>query len=335
MRGIRTDEVPVPRAGPFKWPVKQVVIGLLLAGVGLVCVRGAWSLSRSAGPWVDFSPGQVGAGEPADPTVDGRLRFAVATMISAEATFSTYSRLVRRVCRDVGRQEAFVVRPSYAEVRRALEQSEVDVALVCTGTYVHSLAGGRVKLLAQPEFEEPLEYRCLIIVPADSAAQTMKDLRGSVMAFTDPESNTGCLVPSDMLSRLDPEPHKFFSKVIFTGSHDRSILAVALPVVDAAAVDSLVWQSKLQEDPSLAQRVRVLWRSEPFGPPPIVVPVDIDPVLADALQQALLALDEDEEGREILSAIGIKRFVAPDPRSYRSAIELYERLARRGGAAWP
>ena len=290
-----------------------------------------------AEPRLDFSR-RVSAAEVAVAGVvedDDRLRFAVATMVSAEATFSTYGRLVRRICRDVGRQEAFIVRPSYAQVRRALEQGEVDVALVCTGTYVHSRDSGRVNLLVQPEFEEPLEYRCLIIVPADSDFRTLEDLRGTVMAFTDPESNTGCLVPSERLGRLDPDVREFFSKVVFTGSHDRSILAVALAVVDGAAVDALVWQSKLQEDPSLADRIRIIWQSEQFGPPPIVVPADIDPALADALQQALLALDEDEEGRSILSAMGIKRFVMPDPESYRSVIELYRRLERRGGAVWP
>jgi len=61
----------------------------------------------------------------------------------------------------------------------------VDIAFVCTGTYVHSLQKKRIRLLVQPEFEEPLEYRCLVIVPAKGKAETLGDLRGKVMAFTD------------------------------------------------------------------------------------------------------------------------------------------------------
>ncbi len=309
----------------------------MLAALALAVIWGAWHISGAREPHVDFSSSISLANDSELLAVadSDRLRFGVATMVSAEATFSTYQRLVNRICRDVGRKDAFIVRPSYADVREALEQGNIDVALVCTGTYVHSLRKKRIKLLAQPQFEEPLEYRCLMIVPAKSNLHALADLRGRVMAFTDPESNTGCLVPSSLIASRGHNPKTYFDKIIFTGSHDRSILAVATSVVDAAAIDSLIWESKLREDPSLGQKVRVIWQSEAFGPPPIVVPIDIDPALEKSLQEAMLALDKDDEGREILSAIGIKRFVLPDPESYLSAVKLYSELQQRGDQFWP
>ncbi len=323
--------------GRFWGAVCKAALCPILAGLALAVMWGAWRINGAREPFVDFSSpvSQVSNREILTGQDSDRLRFGVATMVSAEATFSTYQRLVYRICRDVGRQEAFIVRPSYADVREALEQGNIDVALVCTGTYVHSLRRKRIKLLAQPEFEEPLEYRCLLIVPAKSNLHALADLRGRVMAFTDPESNTGCLVPSATLASQGHNPKTFFRKIVFTGSHDRSILAVATSVVDAAAIDSLVWESKLREDPSLAQKIRVIWQSEAFGPPPIVVPVSIDAALAKSLQEALLALDKDDEGRDILSAIGIKRFVLPKPESYLSAVELYRQLQQRGDQSWP
>jgi len=227
------------------------------------------------------------------------------------------------------------MRPSYADVRRELEQGKVDVAFVCTGTYIHSMRGKRIKLLVQPEFENGLQYRSLFIVPARSGFRTIEDLRGTVMACTDPESNTGCLVPCATLADRGHNPKSFFRKVVFTGSHDRSILAVALAVVDGAAVDSLVWESNIREDPSLTRRVRVIWESEPFGPPPIVVPEGLEESLESSLREAFLSLDEDEEGREILSSIGIKRFVLAQPECYETAVNLYRRLKERGGSLWP
>ncbi len=335
--GFDMDLKNIFRTGVFWRAVRKTVLCLILAGLGLAAVWGAWSIAVSREPFVDFSRHDAKTPKPpiSPAEYSNRLRFAVATMVSAEATFSTYRRLVQRICRDVGLQEAFVVRPSYTDVRKALEQGKIDIAFVCTGTYVHSLRKKRIRLLVQPEFEEPLEYRCLVIVPAESNAKTLENLRGTVIAFTDPESNTGCIVPAATLVNRGENPKSFFKKIVFTGSHDRSILAVALSVVDAAAIDSLVWESKLREDPSLAEKVRVIWRSEVFGPPPIVVPVSDDPTLAKSLQDALLALDKDYEGRDILSGIGIKRFVLPRPESYQSAVELYRQLERGGGFSWP
>ncbi len=304
---------------------RTAVLSAVLAGLALAAVRVAVSMSTGNEPIVDFARRNGRAIPTLDAATASSLRFAVATMVSAEATFTTYRSLVQRICRDVGRQEAFVLRPSYADVRRELEQGRIDVAFVCTGTYVHALPQGRIRLLAKPEFEDGLQYRCLFIVPAGSSRDALESLRGAVMAFTDPESNTGCLVPQALLLERGYDPQAFFSKIVFTGSHDRSIRSTALGVVDVAAVDSLVWESNVQEDASLARRVRVIWQSEAFGAPPIVVPADLDPELERSLRQAFLTLDQDEEGREILSSIGIKRFVNAHHEDYASAIALYGR----------
>jgi len=314
----------------------NVGLCLALAAVGVAAVRATWLVLGGSEPQLDLTervhPIETAAASAGD---SSQLRFAVATMVSAEATFSTYRHLVQHVCRQIGRSEAFVVRPSYADVRRALERGEVDVALVCTGTYVHALPGGRVKLLVQPEFEDGLQYRCAVIVPADSKVARFEDLRGRVMAFTDRESNTGYLVPVMALRDRGLAPGSLFAKVLFTGSHDRSILAVASSYVDAAAVDSLVWQSKLQEEPSLADRARVVWHSEPFGPPPVVTPASISGELERALRESFLTMHLDEQGRQILSALGIRRFVPARPESYGSAIALGRRFRQEGDVQWP
>ncbi len=313
----------------FRTGIKTTLL-LLVTGAVLISVNALVQLLRIKEPFVDFS-GRDSSTPPRveQTTVGKRLRFAVAAMVSAEATFSTYRRLVHRICQEAGYQEVFVLHASYAEVRHDLEQGKVDVAFVCTGTYVHALPGKRIKLLVRPEFENDVQYRCLIIVAKESSFHALEDLRGAVMAFTDPESNTGCLVPTAILSKQGHNPETFFKKVVFTGSHDHSIESVALKYVDVAAVDSLVWYSKIQQQPSLAEQVRIIWESEPFGPPPIVVPRDLDENLEASLKQAFLALDKDEEGREILAGIGIKRFVPAQQEDYQTAIELYESLKRQ------
>lgn len=307
-----------------KWIIPLLTTVLIV----LVLVCGAELVREAMLPKVDLNTQvqslQAGDAAPSD----NRLRFAVASMVSAAQTFSMYQQLVQRVCQDAGREEAFVLRPSYSDVRQSLEKGQIDVALVCTGTYVHSLDNQTIRLLAQPVFENGQQYRCLIIVPAESPARSVADLENKVMAFTDPESNTGCLVPSHMLYQIGQDRETFFRKIIYTGSHDRSIVAVARKMVDVASIDSLIWYSKLHSEPNLAEKIRILWQSEPFGPPPIVVPTSIDPVLEQKLQAAFLNLHRDETGRAILSGIGITHFIQPEPESYFSAINLYRELKR-------
>ena len=75
-----------------------------------------------------------------------------------------------------------------------------------------------------------------------------------------------------------------------------------------------------------ADKVKVMWRSPSFGAPPVVVPTTLDAKLVERLLGAFVALDKDEEGREILSSVGIKRFVVAKDADYQTAIDLLNTL---------
>jgi len=172
-------------------------------------------------------------------------------------------------------------------------------------------------------------------VPARSEVRSLEDLRGKTFAFTDRESHTGHVVACVSLKDKGLGPRTFFSRAIFTGSHDRSVQAVAASVVDAAAVDSLVLESMQREDPRLRERVRVIWSSEPFGPPPVVVPTGIDPQLEESLRQAFLSLHEEPGGRDMLANLGIQRFVLPKVELYEGATIMFRRFKAEEADTWP
>ena len=263
------------------------------------------------------------------------LRFAVATMWSVKSTFTKYQLLVDRICNDVERKKSFILRPSYSSLRNSIEHGEVDVAFVCTGPYVYALPSGKIKLLARPEFVNGHKYHSVIIAPKGSSIISIKDLHGTVLGFSDPESFSGCMVPYVMFNESGYDIDTFFDKIIFTGSHDHSIHAVERGIVSAAAVHSVVLESAKREDPSLMDRIKIIWSSETFGPPPIIVSSDLDENLTELLRESFFNMDKDENGREILSAIGIERFLPADENDYDTAIDIYERYKTLGGNNWP
>jgi len=301
--------------------MKRVGMSLLFLMVALAILGVILRWTSPRGPMIDMSRRLTQSKIPAD---EKRLRFAIATMVSPQATFVSYQRMVDLIGRQVGLKGGMVLRPTYRQVRESLEEESVDVAFVCTGTYVHGRDSGGIELLAQPEFKAGLSYRSVLIVPKGSSALAWGDLKGKTMAFTDPESNTGCLVPRAALITRGYKPAEFFSKVIFTGSHDHSVRAVAGGAVDAAAVDSLVFYPLTEKDPSLLEKVRVVWASEPFGPPAIVVPTNLAAGLKAALRQVLFSLHETKEGSEVLATMGIERFRPPRKADYDSAYALFK-----------
>lgn len=111
-------------------------------------------------------------------------------------------------------------------------------------------------------------YYSYLIVHADSPICRFEELRNKKFAFTDPLSNTGKLVPTFMLAKMKETPDTFFQNFVFTKSHDRSIKAVALKVVDGATVDSLIWEYLNRTNPEFTAKTRVSKKSPPYSIPP-------------------------------------------------------------------
>ncbi|MHC4457151.1 MAG: substrate-binding domain-containing protein [Planctomycetota bacterium] len=258
-----------------------------------------------------------------------KFRFAIASMISAEETWATYKKLIDYVASHIGDEASMVLRPSYSDVRILLEEKKVDIALVCTGTYITCSRAATIELIAVPEFKNDLKYRCLFVVNKNSTINDITDLQGRSFAFTDPESNTGCIVPSWIVRKQGKEPKVYFSKIIYTGSHDRSLHAVTKGLVDGAGVDSLVFYSFIETHPEMKEFLRIIWESEPFGAPPVVVPTGLPESMKEQLRVIFLSMSQDVQGREILDGIGIERFRIPQPDEYNSAYKIWDTIPSR------
>ena len=283
----------------------------------------------SAGP--EYKRVQLTSPEQAQPAVAGPstrapLRVAVSGVISPKETFKTYQDLLQYIGKKLDRPVELVQRKTYAEVNDLIRAGGIDLAFVCTQAYVQGQQDFGMELIGAPLVGgEPL-YRAYIIVPADSSATSLEQLRGKIFAFTDPDSNTGRLYPTYLLWQRGENPEGFFRKVVHTYSHDNSIKAVADKLVDGASVDSLVYEAAIASDPSLASRTLVIQRSEPFGAPPVVVHPALAPELKAQLRAIILGLDSDPQGRLILGSLGIDRFVVPDQSVYEPVREMLRQL---------
>ena len=160
-----------------------------------------------------------------------QLKVAVAAIISPKETFAYYRQLLDYIGQKLGREIQFIQRKTYGEINEMLARGQIDLAFICSGPYVDGKEKHGFELLATPEVQNSHFYHSYLIVNKSSRFQKLADLRGHVFAFTDPDSNTGKLVPTFWLSQMNEKPETFFSKTIYTYSHDNAILAVAKGLV--------------------------------------------------------------------------------------------------------
>ncbi len=254
------------------------------------------------------------------------LTVAIAGVLSPSKTLEDYRELFTYIGQKLDVQATIILKPTYAEINALIGGQFVDLGFVCSLAYVEGNQDFGMELLVVPQMHGETVYYSYLIVPVESSAQSLKDLRGTSFAFTDPLSNSGRLAPSYQLFLLDETPVSFFSRYIFTYSHDNSIMAVAGKLVDGAAVDSLVYEQLVASNPEIAAQTRVIARWGPYGMPPLVVSPALDPQLKQQLQEFFLDLHNSEEGTVILNNLGIDKFVVVSDDTYGSIREMKKEL---------
>lgn len=255
-----------------------------------------------------------------------QLRVAVGAMISPKETFGYYRQLLNYIGKKLNREVQFVQRKTYSEINELLGSNQIDLAFICSGPYVRGKDQYGFELLVTPEVQGKHFYQSYLIVNKASHFHKLDDLRGQVFAFTDPDSNTGKLVPTYWLSRMKEQPETFFGKTIYTYSHDNSILAVARGLVEGAAVDSLIWEYYHLKNPIFTSRTRIIKKSEPYGIPPMVASSKLSRALKNRIQQLLLLMHQDNAGKKILTELMIDRFVRPKDEWYNSIREMDRKM---------
>ena len=307
--------------------MRKLILSFLFFGI--LAFLGACEQKR---PEINLE--QAVAKVPVNKSADTRapLHIAVGAMISPETTRAYYEELMSLIAEKMGRRAIFSQRKTYAELNELVKNREVDLAFVCSGPYTQGKEEFGMEMLAVPVANGKTVYYSYIIANSKSGnINSMKDLQNKKFAFTDPQSNSGCLVPTYMLARMGKTPKSFFSDYFYTNSHDNSIKAVAENQTDGAAVDSLIWEFINKIDPALTSRTKIIEKSPPYGIPPIVVNSALDPETKKRLKEILLTLHEDKKGAALLAKIQVDRFVEGDDRKYDTVRDMSRWLEKNAG----
>jgi len=259
---------------------------------------------------------------PASALPNDVVKIGVASMITPVNAVKYYQSIIDYIGEQIKQPVQMVNRRTYDEMDSLLEKGEVKIAFICSAPYVKNRKQIGVELLVAPTVQGRPLYHSYIIVHNDSPVKTFPELKGRVFAFTDPGSNTGKLYPSYILKGMGFTPERFFSRLLYSYSHSKSVEMVAKKIVDGAAIESIVYDHMLKTGSPYARQTRIVKRSPPFGIPPVVVTRDINPVLREKLRDVFLAMHKTAKGKAILDAMMIERFSEVPDANYDSIREM-------------
>ena len=242
-------------------------------------------------------------------------RVAVCSTLSPKELFRYYRDIIDYIGQKLDTEIELVQRGSFESALGLLEGEELDASFICSGPYIEGHDKFGLELIAAPEMNGKSVYYSYVIVHKDAEIEEFKDLKGKTFAFVDPLSHVGKWVPVYMLSKMNETPDTFFKKCIYTYSSGNSIEAVAKKIVDGASVSSYVW-NYYKKKKGFSLETKIVEKSQPFGVPPVVVRPGLDPIVKKKFRDILLNMHQDPAGKEILSKLGIDRFVSVSDSAY-------------------
>jgi phosphonate transport system substrate-binding protein len=205
----------------------------------------------------------------------------------------------------------------YASVVEAMRFGKSDVAFFGPFTYVVANAQSGAKAFVTQNIKGKPYYYSYAIVHKDSPIQKLEDkdfpsLKGKQIALGDRSSTSSSQIPQLYMKNAGLDREKDV-KLVFTGSHDAVLAAVANKKADIGFLDSAIFEGSLSKKfPKEFGEVRVVWKSMELYQYPWAHRKDLDPQVVKKLQDAFLKIKD----ADALEPFGADSFTVADDKHY-------------------
>ena len=228
------------------------------------------------------------------------LVLQVHPYLPAAEILARFSPLAEYLGRRVGRPVVVRISIDYQQHIELIGEDKVDFAFMGPASYVNLVNRyGEKPLLLRLELDGKPTFKGAIIVARDSGFRSLSALKGKSFAFGDPDSTMSHLVPRYMLSEAGVDL-KDLARHAFLRNHHNVALGVLVGKFDAGAVKSEIF-FKYEK-----RGLRVLAWTPALSEHLFVTSSRLPKQTVTALREALAALADSKEGRDILKGINVK-----------------------------
>ena len=253
------------------------------------------------------------------------LRFSIIPTEETIQELTLYKPVIDILAKNTGKKIEFYMPTSYASVIEAMLGNWVDIAVLGPASYVIGneksknievfATYAKAKGIFQ---EEGPGYHAVLIAKKGTKFTDIKALKGAVVALADPASTSGNLLPRvEFAAQIgNVELEDYFSKVVYSGSHDKSAIAVHEGKADAAFVATHRLDNVIQRGLAKAEDFVVLWKSRLVPQDPFAYRAQLCPELKAKIKATFLSLHENPAAEKFLKNLQSVKFVAMESKDY-------------------
>ncbi len=197
---------------------------------------------------------------------------------------------------------------SFVAVVEAFGSSKADIASINTFSYLMAHAKYNAEALLRIVRDgNETSYRGQLITRVDSGIDSLSEIDGRKMAYVDPSSTSGYILPKALLDRLGIHP----GETAFAMRHDNVVTMVYQKQVDAGATYSAppdpetgaIMDARmrvLKQFPDVAEKIKIIGYTERIPNDPWVFRKDMPDKMKEKIVEALLKYVKTPEGQKSL-----------------------------------
>jgi len=195
---------------------RRIILGALAAGIAFTAPL------KAADDWKVKYP---------------EVTFAIVPLENAGDTLNRWNPFADYLSKELGVKVTIRIAQDYAAVIEGQRAGNVQIGYYGAASFARArLTGVNTEAFATDLNKDgSTGYYSVFYVLSKSPYQKIEDLKGKNLGLVDPNSTSGNNVPRFELNKRAIKPEDFFAKVVYAGSHENAVLALAQGTVDVAA----------------------------------------------------------------------------------------------------
>ena len=257
-------------------------------------------------------------------SLQGEILIGLTPEINVFIQSKRYNYIIEYLTKKTGKKIATNVLIHYGDVLENFKAINLDGAFL--GSFTGALALEKLNLepIARPVNPDGSStYHGLILVRKDSGIKNAKDMKGKVMAFVDKATTAGYVFPIQYLKENDiTDINGYFKECYFAGSHDNTLNDVLNKRADIGAMKNTVYERISKDNPRIKEELIILAESEKVPSNGLFLKKTLDKDIKKKIQEVLLNMDKDIEGREVLKKFRATKFIETSVADYNVVFDI-------------
>jgi len=238
----------------------------------------------------------------------GVLRIGILPDEDIDALVQHYAPLFRYLSEELNVSYQLTIPKSYQDLLDEFAKGSIDLAYFGGLTFLQAYHQfGAVPLVMR---DIDTNFTSYFIARADMPQQTLADFKNMRFSFGSKLSTSGHLMPRYFLEKNNIKPERYFSKVIYSGQHDKTISYVVNGEVDLGAVNAKILDKLTEKKIVNPDNIRIIWETPPYTDYVWALRATFSEKTKLRLRDAFLALSpSNPRHRVILEGVGANGFL--------------------------